>query len=90
MGPKTKKLSQLLDQLEQLFLDLDLETYAQVMRRSNSEIQNSDFHGVRRILWAFQGYGRMDGVLSDNIGNDNLDSLLNEAYTLAESIESEQ
>jgi len=89
-GPKTRKLSQLLGQLEQLFLDLDMQRYAKKIRQSNVEIRNSDYHGVRRFLGAFQGYGRLDGVLGDDLGNEKLDSLLDEAYSLAKSIESEQ
>lgn len=90
MGPKTKKLSQLIDQLEQYFLDLGMERHVLQMRRSNKEIRNSDFHGVRRFLWAFIGYGRGYGVLGDDMDNKKLESLLDEAYTLAKEIESEQ
>ncbi len=55
MGPKTKRLVSVLEQLEGLLVDYGESGWATQITKARSEMQRSDYHGVERLLSLYGG-----------------------------------
>ena len=91
MGPQTRKLSTRLSQIEDLLVRQNEQDWAARILKSNTEIQNQDFHGVERFLGLLGGMGSLnDLVFPDSHATEELRSLLSDAYEVAMSIKRQQ
>lgn len=95
-GPKTTELLLVLKEIIEL-LEFQQENYWLAwISKCRNEIENSDFHGIERLLSAYGGMGSFSDLMfqptetttSQEYGasNDQLHSLRSKAYNLADEI----
>lgn len=83
MGRKTKELISILDDLIIKLNAQNESHWSQWMSIAKEEIQNSDFHGIEKILSAYGGMGSISDM------SENKD-LISKVYDLATAIKKEQ
>ncbi|WP_041324054.1 DUF6966 domain-containing protein [Saccharophagus degradans] len=88
MGPKTKELVEVLDQLIIILDEDEIENWASYMSRARELIVASDFSGVERVLNAYGGMGSFNDISLKKITkkNCNFSKLHNRAWELSKEI----
>ena len=88
MGPKTKELVQVLDQLINLLEDDDQRNWSNWMMQARKWILESDFNGIEKVLLAYGGMGSFNDTYLTKITreNDNFGILRSRAWELATEI----
>ena len=101
MGPKTKELVVVLENIIVLLDQYGVDNWSKWMRESLKRINNSDFSGVTHLLGAYGGMGSFNDCVLVNCSpeqekgsapakdNDKLNELSSRAYSLATEIKKE-
>jgi len=101
MGPKTRELSGVLEDIIALLDKYEIDNWSKWMRESLKRLNNSDFSGITHLLGAYGGMGSFnDCVLANRDpkqekgsapAKDNyaLNELSSRAYSLATGIKKE-
>lgn len=91
MGPKTKKLTNVLSEIIEI-LDEDGQLHwSKWMAQAKSRIEASDFSGIEKVLGAYGGMGSFNDICLKRTTrkNENFDQLQSQAWSLATEIKHE-
>ena len=94
LGPKTKKLVRLLDDLAALLRSHGEVHWGKWMAEAGQRLSRSDFSGIQKLLAAYGGLGSFNDLVLQREGkmpakaNDRLKEMRSQAYSLAQEIKS--
>ncbi len=91
MGPKTKKLIEVVDKLILILNDDDQKHWSNWMSQAKNRLIASDFSGIEKVLSAYGGMGSSNDICLSKVNrtNENFSELQNQAWELATDIKHE-